>query len=132
MDKEFIAELVEKLENAKTAAEVSNILNMGDADVQKLTVDDLDGISGGGHYVNLPKGQKIWVSLVDQNYATGTDYYYDRAIILEQMAINGMPLEQIISMGSTLFGVSKVEVDQALRTGGPVYLANYVRNAKGM
>jgi hypothetical protein len=70
MDKEFIAELVEKLENAKTAAEVSNILNMGDADVQKLTVDDLDGISGGGHYANLPKGQKIWVSLVDQNYAS--------------------------------------------------------------
>ncbi len=51
MEKKLTPEIMEKLKNATTSAEITRILSLGNDDVQKLSLDDLDGVSGGGHYV---------------------------------------------------------------------------------
>ena len=45
--KEISKEMIEALKTAKNSEDVSRILGMDDFDIQKLSLDDLDQVSGG-------------------------------------------------------------------------------------
>ncbi|WP_185752568.1 hypothetical protein [Butyrivibrio sp. AE2032] len=133
MDKKITPQMIEKLKSAKSASEISRIIGLGDADVQQLNLGDLDGVSGGGHYIKDDLGQEIWIELSDKDYELGTDPFYDKAYLLEQMALAGFSMDILIDVANNLYmGKYKSrDVDTALRAGGPVYLADCVRGAHG-
>ena len=94
--------------------------------------EQTEHVVGGGHYVKDAMGQEIWITLLDSGYVCGEDYLYDRALILENMAVNGFSMDILIDVGTQLFsGVAKIDCDRALRLGGPAYLADCYRNAHG-
>ena len=98
----------------------------------KLNDAQAEMVVGGGHYVTDAMGHQIWITLLDSGYVCGEDDLYDRALILENMAVNGFSMDILIDVGTQLFsGVAKIDCDRALRLGGPAYLADCYRNAHG-
>ena len=136
-------ELIAKIKAAKTKEEVLAIARKelslediapvaGGTGRFKLTDEQTEHVVGGGHYVKDAMGQEIWITLLDSGYVRGEDYLYDRALILENMAVNGFSMDILIDVGTQLFsGVAKIDCDRALRLGGPAYLADCYRNAHG-
>ena len=140
-------ELIAKIKAAKTKEEVLAIARKElslediapvaggtelDFDDFKLNDEQTEHVVGGGHYVKDAMGQEIWITLLDSGYVCGEDYLYDRALILENMAVNGFSMDILIDVGTQLFsGVAKIDCDRALRLGGPAYLADCYRNAHG-
>ncbi len=136
-------ELIAKIKAAKTKEEVLAIARKelslediapvaGGTGRFKLTDEQTEHVVGGGHYVKDAMGQEIWITLLDSGYVCGEDYLYDRALILESMAVNGFSMDILIDVGTQLFsGVAKIDCDRALRLGGPAYLADCYRNAHG-
>lgn len=136
-------ELIAKIKAAKTKEEVLAIARKelslediapvaGGTGRFKLTDEQTEHVVGGGHYVKDAMGQEIWITLLDSGYVCGEDYLYDRALILENMAVNGFSMDILIDVGTQLFsGVAKIDCDRALRLGGPAYLADCYRNAHG-
>ena len=57
------------------------------------------------------------------------DDLYDKAYILEQMAVGGFSVDLIIDMACGLFPSGEYDTETALRTGGTAYLADCVRAA---
>ena len=57
---------------------------------------------------------------------------YDRAFALEQMALAGFRVYDIIDAACAIFkGANPIDVENALRVGGPAYLADCYRKAHG-
>ena len=129
MDKklEFTPELKERLLNAKSPAEINRILGLNDLDMQELKLDDLEQVSGGGHYVRDRFGQDIWITLMDENYVVGSDPLYDKAFILESMAAAGVDLVMLADIAKTLFNCNQ-SVLKGMTEGGPAYVADGLRN----
>lgn len=131
MEKKVTPEMIEKLKNARSAAEISRIIGLGDADVQKLSLDDLDGVSGGGHTYTDSTGHTMYVSLLDEGYVQGTDPWLDKACILEALAAAGMPVAHIIDFACEIFPAARSDVEKALKTGGTAYLADCINGRHG-
>ena len=140
MDKE----MMEKFKAAKTKEELIELVR------KELSLEDTASVAGGtgrieltetqaervvggaGHYITDATGQQIWVTLVDSGYECGEDDLYDRALILENMAVCGFGMDVLIEVGMQLFsGVAKIDCARALRLGGPAYLADCYRDAHG-
>ena len=144
MDKE----LMEKIKAAKTLEEAMAIAkelprmelpeeetgNVGGG-TGRIELNDTQAekvVGGAGHYVKDAMGKEIWITLLDSGYVCGEDDLYDRALILENLAVSGFSMDVLIDVGTQIFsGVAKIDCDRALRLGGPAYLADCYRNAHG-
>ena len=140
-------EIVEKIKAAKTPEEVSAIVKempkvelsaeeigkvAGGTGRIELTEAQADKVVGGGHLYTDSMGQTLWLALVDDNYVLGEDDWYDRAFALEQMALAGFRVYDIIDAACAIFtGANPIDVENALRVGGPAYLADCYRVAHG-
>ena len=137
-------EMMEKFKAAKTKEELIELAR------KELSLEDTASVAGGtgrieltetqaervvggaGHYVKDAMGQEIWITLLDSGYQCGEDALYDRALILESMAVNGFSMDILIDVGTEIFsGVARIDCERALRLGGPAYLADCYRNAHG-
>ncbi len=138
-------ELIEKIKAAKSAEEIIEIARKelsfedtanvaGGTGRVEMTEAQAEHVVGGGHYVNLPNNEKVWISLIDAGYVYGTDPYYDGAYVLELMAIGGTPIAGLVEIAYDAFPVKLSnktnDIEQALRTGGTAYLADCFRDLK--
>ncbi len=113
MEKEFepTPEMKAKLEAAKTRVETH--------EVQELSVDDLDEVSGGYDYIDgVP-----YVYVNDPDWGTmSVDDYYD----LVKWALESYDLD--IAIGFALDINPSAFNEQALRVGGPEYLRDTLKS----
>ncbi len=136
-------ELMEKIKAAKTAEEIIEIARKelsfedtanvaGGTGRFELSEGQAERVVGGGHYITLPPNDRIWIELSDKGYVHGTDPYYDGAYVLEQMALQGLPLGSLVEVAYIVFPrgfVNKtLDIEKALLSGGPVYLADCIRD----
>ncbi len=142
-------EMMEQIKTAKTPEEIREILKdvipekkieldldlagkvAGGVGRIQLNDDQADNVVGGGHYVRDVNGAKTWVTLVDDGYVYGSDSYYDIAYILELMLVNGFTQDIVIATAYDLFNVKSLDIPNAIKAGGPVYLADGLRTAHG-
>ena len=135
-------ELIEKIKAAKSAEEILEIARKelsfedtanvaGGTGRVEMTEAQAEHVAGGGHIYRDSMGQTLYVSLMDDGYVLGTDDLYDKAYILEQMAVGGFSVELIIDMACGLFPSGEYDTEKALRFGGTAYLADCVRSAHG-
>ena len=104
---------------------------------RELSLDEAGQVVGGGHYVACPPTDKVWVDLIDSGYVYGSgDRYQDAAYFLECMASTGhcgidvlakYTLELLPEVGSGALE----DIEKALRSGGPLYMVECLRNANG-
>ena len=143
-------EIVEKIKAARTSEEAVAIakeelhrMELSADEIGKvaggtgrieLTDAQAEKVVGGGHYVICPPIDRIWIYLVDEGYTMGGDPYDDGAFLLENMAIAGFPIGCLVEAAYSVFPHAPVnktlDIERALRAGGPVYLADCLREIK--
>ena len=120
--------LMDKIMACKSPEELKNFLNLDDNKRQELTLNDLENVSGGGHFIKDSAGTNIWIELMDKGYVCGTDNLNDFAFMLEKMASEGCSVEFLVSISQNMFGGGRADIKAALLNGGPAYLAKFYRS----
>ena len=140
-------EIVEKIKAAKTPEEAKAIVKemprvelsadeignvAGGTGRIELTEEQTERVVGGGHYIDLPGNEKIWIDLHENGYVPGTDKFLDAAYILEEMALSGrFTMDVLIDFAYELFGVKTIDIERGMRISGPAYVADGFHNAHG-
>ena len=119
--------MMDKIMACKSPKELKNFLNLDDNKRQELTLNDLENVSGGGHFIKDSAGTNIWIELMDKGYVCGTDNLNDFAFMFEKMASDGCSVEFLVSISQNMFGGGRADIKAALLNGGPAYLAKYYR-----